>query len=379
MANIILHGGNIVWDAQPGRGGHIIYVLQWLEGLRRLGHEVLYCDNYDSSVVPNPTIAAKYFAGIISKSSNPKLCSLVDPSGNAIYGLNSKKVEEFGKNAQALISLGCTFSAEPKPWLANIHPRILIEQDPGFSHIWASKGNPYDTFGVHDIYFSVGPKLGRPECTVPTFGIEWWPVWNPVILDWWHPAKLISRNRFTTVAGWWTQQYQEFDGKIYGPKAEEMKKFIDLPMKINETMEIAMETSELDPEIDMFKANGWQIESPKIVCADAEAYRTYVNGSAGEFSCVKGIYAGTKTGWFSDRSACYLSSGRPVIIQDTGIKDLLPTGKGLFAVSTNEEAAEAIKAVRSDYRLHSNVAREIAEQYFDSDKVLRYLLEKAGL
>ena len=144
--------------------------------------------------------------------------------------------------AQALISLGCTFSAEPKPWLANIHPRILIEQDPGFSHIWASKGNPYDTFGVHDIYFSVGPKLGRPECTVPTFGIEWWPVWNPVILDWWDPAKLISRNRFTTVAGWWTQQYQEFDGKIYGPKAEEMKKFIDLPMKINETMEIAMET-----------------------------------------------------------------------------------------------------------------------------------------
>jgi hypothetical protein len=369
MAKLIVKGGNLAWEGKPGRGGHIMFILQWLEGLRRLGHEVLYYDkSYDQQ---NATLL---FANIMERYWNPSLSALVLPTGQASYGLSGKQVEEFGRHAGALISLGCAFEAEPESWLENIRPRILIDQDPGFSQAWASQGNPDDILGRHDMYFTVGARIGTCKCTVPTFNFDWHHTWNPVVLDWWDPGHPITRDRFTTVAGWWGKYYQEFEGKMWGPKAEEMRKFITLPERTREQFEIALEAAPDDEELKTLKEYGWLIESPGVVTADPEAYRNYVNGSAGEFSCAKGLYVGTKCGWFSDRTSSYLAAGRPVVVQDTGFADTLSTGEGLFAVSEVEGAADAIRAIRLDYKRHAIAARSIATEHFESATVLRRML-----
>jgi hypothetical protein len=198
-------------------------------------------------------------------------------------------------------------------------------------------------------------------------------------LDWWKGGTAQSFDRFTTVAGWWTNLYQEFDGQLYGPKAEEFRKVIGLPALVGETVEIALESSPNDPDRDLFTQHGWLISSPEIVTADPDAYRAYIMGSAGEFSCAKGLYVGTRGGWFSDRSECYLAAGRPVVIQDTGFSDTLPTGEGLLMFQTLDDAAAAIRAVRNDYTTHAGTARKIAATFFDSDRVLSTFLATIGV
>jgi hypothetical protein len=180
MAKIIVKGGNLVWSGTPGRGGHIMFVLQWLEGLKRLGHEVLYYDRArDSTERANSLERARLFGEIIERWWDPALSAAVLPSGQAAYGLNAKEVEQFGRNAAAVISLGCTFGAEPEPWLAKIRPRVLVDLDPGFSQVWATRKSPEEIFGRHDFYFTVGANIGTSRCSLPTFGIEWRPHLEP--------------------------------------------------------------------------------------------------------------------------------------------------------------------------------------------------------
>jgi hypothetical protein len=349
-------------------------VLQWLEGLKRLGHDILYYENCDGK--PRVTQA---FADIMTRWWEPGRSAKVLPSGKPSYGLDAQQVEAFGREAAAIIFLGAQFVSEPVPWLANIHPRVLIEQDPGFTHIWAEILSPDTIFGRHDKYFTVGANVGTQRCSLPTFGYDWQPIWNPVVIDWWDPGAPIEHNHFTTVASWWGKKYLEFDGKVFGPKVEEMKKFIDLPTRIQEEVKIVIDTFTQDPTVVNFEKRGWIFQTPTEATNDMDAYREYINGSAGEFSCVKGLYAGSRCGWFSDRSACYLAAGRPVVVQETGFSDLLPVGNGLIAVETVEEAAEAIRAIRLDYRLHGRAAREIAVQEFESTRVLTRLLELVGV
>jgi hypothetical protein len=379
MAKLIVKGGDLVWAGTPGRGGHIMFILQWLEGLRRLGHEVLYYDRADGSVE-----STRLFAATIERWWEPTLSAAVLPSGDAAYGLSAKEVERFGRNAAAVISLGCTFRTEPEPWLAKVHPRVLIELDPGFAHVWASSRSSTEIFGSHDIYFTVGANVGTPRCPLPTFGIEWRPIWNPVIIDWWDPKRPTTLDRFTTVAGWWNNAGHEFEGQIWGPKAEEFRKFVTLPKLVGEPLEIALEIDDGDPkdvnsEMTYLENHGWKVESPRLVVPDPVGYCDYLHASAGEFSCAKRLYVGTRCGWFSDRSECYLAAGRPVVVQVTGFADVLPTGEGLFSVSTVDEAAEAIYAITSRYEHHAAAARDLAIEHFDSRRVLPNLLKAIGL
>jgi hypothetical protein len=194
----------------------------------------------------------------------------------------------------------------------------------------------------------------------------------------WEGDHPILRNRFTTVATWWGGEYVEFGGRILGPKAEEFRKFMELPKYARETLEIALEIEPDDPDLGYMHDCGWRIEDPTIV-AGARSYREYVLTSLAEFSCTKGVYAGTRCGWFSDRSECYLDAARPVVLQNTGFPDVLPTGRGLFSFESIMEATDAMRAIRSDYALHSRAAREIAREYFDSEIVLSRLLSEVGL
>src|SRR5262249_37768651 len=150
-----------------------------------------------------------------------------------------------------------------------------------------------------------------------------------------------------------------FDGQMLGPKAEEFRKFLTLPGQAGEPLEIALNIDPNDPDLALLREHGWHIENPKVVASPA-LYKDYVESSLGEFSCAKGGYVGTRCGWFSDRSACYLAAGRPVVLQSTGFEDVLPTGRGLFAVPTAAEAAEAVRAIRRDFALHCRAARALA-------------------
>jgi hypothetical protein len=352
-----------------------MYVLQWLHGLKRLGHQVIFLEFLKKD--PGPA-AGCYFHDTIGAWWDPRAAALMlAQSGRSLAGLQSEEVVRIVREAEAVITIAAPYRRDPYPFLEQIRPRILIDQDPAYTHLWAIGSDPAEIFGEHEFYFTVGAKVGSPGCDLPTLGIRWRPIWNPVVLDWW-TTRPVTRDRFTTVADWRSYGYLEFNGQVLGPKAEEFRKFIDLPGLAGDTLEIALQIDLDDPDLADLRRHGWHIENPGVV-SSPDDYRAYVESSRGEFSCAKGGYVGTGCGWFSDRSVCYLAAGRPVILQATGFENLLPTGQGLFAVRTVEEAAEAVRAVRRDYAFHSTAARAIAQEHFDSDRLLRRLLAEAGI
>ncbi len=376
MATLIFHD-NLIWSLANNRGGHAMSNLQWLHGLERLGHRILFIDYLEDYSQP----AISTFQRIICEWWHPDQCALIlTRSTESLYGLSTGQVRRFAAEADALITLNVPCNREPLPLLEQVRPRILVDRDPGFTQLWVTETgqDATDIYGEQDLYFTFGGNIGSPRCSVSTLGICWLPTYNPVILNWWLPREEITHNRFTTVAGWWEGGYYLLEGRVVGPKSEQWRKFIDLPKRIGESVEIALEIEPDDPDISYLQDHGWRVQSPKVVGSPA-LYRDYVCASAGEFSCAKGVYVETQCGWFSDRSACYLAAGRPVVVQATGFERLLPTGKGLFAVTTVEEAAEAIKAIRRDYGTHSAAARAIAAEYFDSDKLLSRLLAEADI
>src|SRR5262249_1192577 len=154
---------------------------------------------------------------------------------------------------------------EPYPLVEKVRPRILVEQDPGYTHLWADGGDPRDVFGEHDVYFTVGGNVGRPGCSLPTLGLRWRPTWNPVVLDWWSPGGAVTRNFFTTVADWGGCGYLEFEGQVLGPKAEEFRKFIELPGRIGEPVGVALNIDPDDPDLAYLRGHGWYVESPEEV------------------------------------------------------------------------------------------------------------------
>ncbi|HKB41313.1 MAG TPA: hypothetical protein VKD72_33115 [Gemmataceae bacterium] len=370
---------DLVAPASLGRGGLAVYLLQWLHGLERLGHRVFFLEFLKEDPGAARESLVRYLGKVITAWWHPEQCALlVEGSLASLYGPSAARVAGIAAEADAVITLAAHYRRSGYPLIERVRPRILVEQDPGYTHLWAAGGDPADVYGEHDLYFTVGGNVGSSRCALPTLGICWHPTWNPVVLDWWSPARPVTRDRFTTVADWRGYGYLEYEGQILGPKAEEFRKFINLPVLAGEEIEIALNIDPDDPDLRLLRDRGWRVESPDVAATPA-GYRDYVAGSASEFSCVKGGYSGTRCGWFSDRSACYLAAGRPVVLQATGFADLLPTGRGLFSVRTAEEAAEAIRAVRRDYTLHSEAARSIAREYLDSDRVIGALLKVAGL
>jgi hypothetical protein len=356
-----------------------MYLLHWLQGLKRLGHRVLFIEFLKEDPGAAKQAMLRYFHEVMAAWWHPEQAALiVEATGESLYGPNRQQVAQTAREAAALITLAACYRKEPYPFIGEVRPRILIEQDPGYTHLWAAEGDPAKIFGQHDIYYTVGGNIGSCRCSLPTLGIPWRRIWNPVVLDGWPPGTPVQRDRFTTVADWRGYGYLVFARQVIGPKAEEFRKFIDLPGRVGEPIELALTIDPEDPDLAYLRRQGWRVESTQVVATPA-AYQEYVTGSLGEFSCAKGGYVGTRCGWFSDRSACYLAAGRPVVLQATGFEDLLPTGQGLFAVADVGEAAEAIRAIRQDYARHARAARSIAQEYFDSDKVLGRLLDEVGI
>lgn len=367
---------DLVGPSVLGRGGHAMHVLQILEGLRRLGHDVLFLEYFEE---PPSAAALQSFHRLVDGWWDPARAALLDArTGESHAGLAADAVAAFAEQAEGLLSLAAHYRAEPWPHLEDVRPRLLLEQDPGYTHLWAADGDPAHIFGVHDHYFTVGANVGTTRSTIPDCGLRWHPLWPPTIPDWWPPPGDVTIDRFTTVGAWRDYGYLEFEGRTLGPKVDEFEAFLTLPLLAGEPLELALAIEDDDPDRPRLLDLGWQLTSPTEV-ATPERYRDFVCASRGEFSCAKGGYVGTHSGWFSDRSACYLAAGRPVVLQATGFEDVLPTGLGVIAVRTVEEAADAMQAVRADYARHSAAARELAREFFDAERLLGAALDRAGV
>lgn len=376
MAKLILVE-DIAGPSVLGRGGMATYVMQWAHGLRRLGHEVLLLEMLTEPPAAETVSSFETLMNRCWMGGEAALGMALD--GRTLAGASAQRVRAFAREAQAAITLAAHYRSEPWPLIEDVRPRIVVDQDPGYTHLWADEaGDAAAVWGEHDLYFTVGLNVGSDRCTLPTCGIEWRGIVNPVVLDWWRAGRPLRRERFTTVASWRDYGYLEYQGELLGPKVEQWQRLLDLPRRSGEPVELVVDLHAQDPDRARLLEHGWLLEDPATV-ATPERYRDYIEGSLGELSVAKGGYAGTRSGWFSDRSACYLAAGRPVILQSTGFEDVLPTGEGLLAFATVEEAAEAMARVRADYPRHSRAARELAREHLAYERVLPALLQAAGV
>src|SRR5262249_32146053 len=230
--------------------------------------------------------------------------------------------------------------------------------------------------GDYHVHFSYGANIGRPGCTIPSCGIDWLWAAPPVVSEIWQGAMPAADAPLTTVANWSSYGGLMYEGQHYGQKDEEFLRLLGLPRRTPQRLELAL--SGAQTEFERLRAAGWSVrDAGEEVSTDVATYRSYIAGSRAEFSVAKNAYVKTHSGWFSDRSVCYLASGLPVILQDTGFSDSIPVGRGLLAFSTADEALDCIAKVNADYDGHRLAARDIAERFFDHRVVLPRLLDAA--
>jgi hypothetical protein len=257
--------------------------------------------------------------------------------------------------------------------------RIYVETDPVKGQIQVAQGDEsmLAMYQAHDTLFSFGENLGQPDCGVPVERLTWLPTRQPVALDLWEPAAG-DGGAYTTVATWRNRNDVVLEGETYAwSKDLEFAKVMDLPRRRSGPFELA--TTVDAGTARLLRAHGWRLADALAVSGDTAHYRAYIRGSRAEFTVAKDQNVRLRSGWFSDRSACYLAAGRPVITQDTGFGHVLPTGKGLFAFRGLDDILGAVDLIESDYEGNRRAARDIAAEYFDGERVVAALLARARL
>jgi hypothetical protein len=368
-----------------GYGGNTWAFLQYLLGFRRLGFETYYLEELDAKSCvddqwrPVPFAAsasARYFAGLIERFGLGGHAALLEREGDGHVGLTRAEVIRLAPDIDLLLNLSGRLHLGTV--LAAARRLVYLDMDPGYTQIWQAGYGVDMNLPGHDVHVTVGLNLGQPDCPLPTCGIEWRTTLPPVVLDQWTTARAPGP-AYSTVADWRGFSPIEWDGVWYGPKSGEFLRLLDLPRRVGVPLELCLLIGDDDPDRARLEEHGWRLVSPRRHAALPETYRDYIFAARGEFSCVKEAYAAGRTGWFSDRSACYLAAGRPVIVQDTGVGKFVPTGAGLLTFGDLDGAVEALRLVEADYAGHAAAAAEFAHTHLDSDRVLPRLLEVAGL
>ncbi|MEX1010332.1 MAG: hypothetical protein WEC72_03195 [Chthoniobacterales bacterium] len=366
--------------------------LHYIEGLRRLGHEVWYVEDgsrypYDPeafTITEDFSYAARMLDGLSRQYGFENRWCFCARYGDEprTAGLDLSKLRELYRTCDAALNV-CGSHALTDD-LRTVRRLIYVESDPGVEQIKIDLGDSAtrDYLAEHAVVFSFGEAMGTDRFPVPLHGMEWLPTRQPVVTDFWRtagdpPADAV----YTSICNWSTSGKKDiaWRGSDYlWSKSLEFLKFVEAPQRCGETFELATDIKEAD-EREKFRQNGWRLVLPHEMSTDWEAYRRYIRGSKGEFTVAKDQYTRLHTGWFSDRSACYLAAGRPVITQQTGFTEFYGGAEGLLAFRDMDDIVAAAAAVRADYARHSRAAAEIAREYFEAEKVLGSLLERAGL
>jgi hypothetical protein len=357
-------------------GGVTWCSLMYLVGLRALGHEVLYIEDtgeciYDpdrDEISIDPGYGTRYIHAALEPFGLGDRWSFVNYDGS-YHGLSREAVRAYCADADLFVNLsgGSWFWREE---YAEIPRRVFIDSDPVFTQLAIAKGEQWyvDFFQGFDRLFTFGANIGTLDCDVPTSGLTWHPTWQPIVTDEWHTSEPPTRDRFTTVMTWKTESFADVDGN----KDREFLQFIGLPAQTPSRFEIAV-----NGPMELLEEHGWSPIGAIGVSRSLWDYRDFIRGSKAEFGVAKHAYVSRCSGWFSDRTECYLAAGRPALVQDTGWSTHLPSGTGLIGFSTIDEALQGLEALESDYALHSTRASEIAREYFDASRVLPRFLEEA--
>ena len=379
---LIVIGGALA--AKPGVGGHTWVFLQYLLGFRRLGWDVLFLDSLDpassldaggNQVPLAASVNAAYTASVMRDFGLSDSFALLDTSTGATVGVPRRRLLDALRSSAMLLNVMGYVNDEEV--LAAVPRRVYLDIDPGFPQMWLELGL-HDAFAGHDAFVTIGENIGTRASSVPTCGLEWVTTPQPVVLELWPPRP--GGDRFTSI-GTWRGAYGpvEYKGKTHGLRVHEFRKFASVPRRTRERFELALRIDETETsDLELLADGGWTIVDPRSAAGDPAAYRRYIQGSKAEFMVAKNMYVETQSGWFSDRSICYLASGKPVLAQDTGLSGLYPLGEGLATFSTLDEAFAGVAEIVGDYRRHARVARELAVEHFDSDRVLLRLLDRLG-
>ena len=356
--------------------------LSWVLGLVRLGIETWLVeqiapevcrDERGRSVSVERSLNRRWFERVVEDFGLSDRAALVTPDGHSIAGASSEAVRDAAAAAELLVNISGNLTCEQLVSLPR--RRAYLDLDPGYTHFWHAAGVLGPDLERHDAFLTVGLAIGRPACTIPTSGIRWRPVPPPVVLDEWPAAD--GGTAFTTVASWRGGYGRiEHEGRAYGQKAHEFRRFADVPRRIATPFEAALDIHRGDQaDRNRLAAGGWRLVNPREVAGNPRDFRRYVEQSAAEFSPAQGIYVETASGWFGDRTTRYLASGKPAVVQETGFPSEIPRGEGLLPFRTFDEAVAGARAVLHDYDRHASAAREIAETLFASDVVLGAVLE----
>jgi hypothetical protein len=362
---------------------------QFLVGLARLGHEVFYVETTDawpydrltSRPTTDPTYTLGYLQRILDGFGLGDRWAYRSTYANGVWhGPLRRRSQELLKSADAVLNI----SGSTLPHTIGVDCRLVhIGTDPVVQELRVAKGDLSlrERLAAHAAHFTYGENIGRPECPVPILPFPCLPMRQPVVLDYWSDGPPLRRD-FTTVTNWEMKGYDcEYNGEVYTwSKHHEYLKIIDLPQFANAKFELAMPLGrEMDDVRKYLRAKGWAVVDALPLSVDPWVYRDYIRNSGAEFTVAKDMNVRMRSGWFSERSACYLAAGRPVVTQDTGFSRVLPTGEGLFAFQKMDDILAAIDAINSDYERHSRAARAIAEQYFKAETVLARVLDQLGL
>jgi len=370
--------------ADPYQAGATWAVLQYVLGLRSLGYDVYLVEPIaPASLRPvgaplSASINATYFHDVAARFDLTARGALLREDTQETVGVPYDDLVEAARDSVVLINISgmlrdsALFEAVPC--------RVYLDLDPAFNHLWHAVEGIDVRFQGHTHFVTVGCLIGTPGCDIPTCGRDWLPTLQPVVLPEWPATPGNPVAAWTTIGNWRGYGSIQFRGVFYGQRAHSFRRFMELPERAAGHFQpaIAIHPAEVK-DLEALGAHAWDLVDPAAVASTPDRYREFIQRSKGELGIAKSGYVESRCGWFSDRSVCYLASGRPVIAQDTGFGHYLPAGEGLFAFSTVDEAVDAIDMANADYARHCRRAREIAEAYFRAERVLGRLLERIGV
>lgn len=366
----------------PHQGGATWAVLQYALGLRRLGHHVhivepVAADALRPEGIPLPaSVNARYFGEVMRRFGFEHQSTLMLEGTTDAIGSSYQDVRLAARRSDLLVNINGILAEEEL--LDAVPVRVYMDIDAGFNQLWHSAG--FDRrFDGHTRHVTIGQGIGEPWSPVPTCGVEWLKSVQPVVLEHWPVAPSIVYDALTTVGNWRSSGRFEYEGMFIGQKAHSLRQLITLPTRTSERFLLALAIHpDETKDLEALDRHGWDLIDPAEVSSTPSSYWSFVQGSKAEFGLVQQGCVVAPCGWFSDRSVCYLASGRPVLLQDTGFGRWLPTGEGLFAFEDEKDALGAIEELNRDYPRHARAARALAEEYFDSDKVLTRVLEQVA-
>lgn len=374
---------------KPGNGGEAWVRLSWTLGLQRLGFDAYFVEQIgaDDCVGEDGgpaefamSVNRAYFDSVVREFGLEDRAGLLWDGGREAAGLGLEEIVEAAAGADLLVNISGHLTVEEV--LAGPRDRVYLDLDPGFTQAWHMDRSLPFGIATHDHYVTVGLNLGSAACPIPDCSLPWVPTLPPLLLeDWPRQPAPAGPIRFTTVATWRSPfGALRIGGQTMGLKHHQFRRLIELPERVADAdFEIALDIHPGDAaDLEQLLDRGWTVVDPRRVSGDPSGFRDYVRGSSAEFSVAQGVYTETASGWFSDRTAAYLASGRPALVQDTALADL-PLGRGLLTFSTLEGAAEGCERIATESEAQREAARDFAEAHLDSDRVLGQLLTALGI